>query len=153
MLHAQPPAAAPAPQVAAPCPRRGSRDCFPETAPRADDGRGSGRIAYPLPPQCNGPAEDPKRCSREGSQVGPAGGFRIEATQWYRVVVGSYEVITDDAGEPIGREFVDYGFNVEVPATYLGLGERDVIEAEAAALYPDKALVDFWTRSAPATEF
>jgi hypothetical protein len=58
----------------------GFRGCFPHDlgAPRAH--------VYPLPPQCGGPGEDPKRCSKEGNQTGPAGGYREQVVEGLSVV-------------------------------------------------------------------
>jgi hypothetical protein len=57
-----------------------SRHCFPHEieAPRAQ--------VYPLPPPCGSPYEDPKRCSKEGEQIGPAGGYRELVVEGLSVV-------------------------------------------------------------------
>ena len=70
-------------------------------------------------------------------------------TRWYRCQMGGYEDIHAGNGEPLSREFILDGVNVEVPNTYLGLGTRDAIEAAALAQCPGKALIDFWPISRP----
>ena len=119
-----PPAAAPAPQVE----MAGNRDEFPRTCAPAPEGG--------------------IRCTSERG----SGRLPLAATQWYRVVVGGYEAITFPDGTE-QQQYVTARFNLEVPDAFLGLGHRDAIEAAALEEFPHLTLVDFWTRSAPATEF
>jgi len=82
------------------------------------------------------------------------GSSRRTRTRWYRVQVGGREPIYTAAGELLGNEFVLDGFNLELPATYLGLGTRDRIFAAAAKRCPGKEVLDFNPlRKPPASEF
>jgi hypothetical protein len=73
-------------------------------------------------------------------------------TTWFHVSVGGDEVITYLDGTH-GTEFVVDGFKVEVEDSYLGLADREQVLAAAAAIAPDKTVLDFWQCPAPATEF
>jgi hypothetical protein len=81
--------------------------------------------------------------------VATRGSGRRTSTRWYHVVLGGYETIHASNGEPLSRDFVLDGFNVELPDTYLGLGTRDAIEAAALEQFPHRSLVDFWPLSCP----
>jgi hypothetical protein len=70
-------------------------------------------------------------------------------TRWYHLVLGGYETIHASNGEPLSRDFVLDGFNIEIEDTYLGLGTRDAIEAAALEQFPHRSLVDFWPLSCP----
>lgn len=153
MLHAAPAPAAPAPAIVADHCEKGSRECFPHdlTAPTAQ---------VPLP-QCGGEDEDHKDCSREGRQA-PAGGWvegrgsgriALVAPRWYRVVTAHDEMIYTAAGEPMEEKVIIEGFNLELPDTFMGLGTAAAVEAHVEVHYPGYEVVDFWSRSAPATEF
>lgn len=76
---------------------------------------------------------------------------RRTATRWYHLVLGGYETIYASNGEPLSRDFVLDGFNLEVADSYLGLGTRDAIEAAAMEQFPHRELVDFWPISPPVT--
>jgi hypothetical protein len=69
-------------------------------------------------------------------------------TTWFHVSVGGDEVITYPDGTH-GTEFVLDGFKVEVKDSYLGLADREQILAAAAAIAPDKTVLDFWQCKAP----
>ena len=86
---------------------------------------------------------------RTAAPTATRGSGRITATRWYHVVLGGYETIYASNGEPLSRDFVLDGFNVEIEDTYLGLGTRDAIEAAALERYPDRDLLDFWPLSCP----
>ena len=85
--------------------------------------------------------------ARTAAPTANRGSGRITATRWYHVVLGGYETIHASNGEPLSRDFVLDGFNLEVPDTYLGLGTRDRIEAAAAE--QGKEVIDFWPIARP----
>ena len=102
---------------------KGSRDCFPH--------------------DLTSPSADGRGSGR----------IATASTQWYRVTVGGYEMVYTAAGEPMGEEPVIEGFNLELTDSFMGFGHRQAIEAEAAARFPGKEVIEFYRRSAPATEF
>ena len=74
------------------------------------------------------------------------GSGRRTRTRWYHVVAVGLEEITATDGTVSNRKVID-GFNLEVPATYLGLGTRDRIEAAAADR--GKEVIEFWPIARP----
>lgn len=73
-------------------------------------------------------------------------------TVWYHVQVAGDEVITYPDGT-YSKEFIVDGFKLELEETFLGLGHLEQVRAEAAARFPDKALIDWWLCKAPVEEF
>jgi hypothetical protein len=86
---------------------------------------------------------------RTAAPTATRGSGRRTATRWYHVVTGGYETIHASNGEPLSRDFVLDGFNIEIEDTYLGLGTRDAIEAAALEQFPHRELIDFWPLSCP----
>ena len=86
---------------------------------------------------------------RTAAPTATRGSGRITSTRWYHVVLGGYETIYAADGEPLSRDFVLDGFNLEVLDSYLGLGTRDAIEAAALEQFPHRELIVFWPLSCP----